>query len=118
VVAVNRLVTAEQAHFPELAELYATEVVVRFREELRLIIQRGIEDGEFRETDPGASSRMLAALTVQNASWANGGVAALAKSSTRALRELTEFFLRAMAPDEAAFAQADGAPSDRRGLNN
>ena len=117
-VTVNRLVSAEQSRFPELAELYASRVVVRFKEELQVIIERGIEEGEFGETDPGSSARMLAALIIQNASWANIGIPALGKSSTKVLREVTEFFLRAVAPEDAAFAQADGAPADRRGLNN
>ena len=118
-VTVNRLVSAEQLKFPELAELYAAEVVVRLEEQLRVIIQRGIAGGEFFETDPAVTSRMLTALTVQNASWVNGGVVSLAgKSSKKVLRELTEFVIRSLAPEDAAFAQADGAPAGRGGLNN
>lgn len=116
---VNRLVSAEQSQFPELAELYATNVVIRFEGELRQIIDRGINAGEFRETDPAVAARMFTALTMQRASWANGGFVALGGESSEAvLSDLTEFCLRAIAPDEAAFAQADGAPVPRRGLNN
>jgi AcrR family transcriptional regulator len=119
VVSVNRLVSAEQAQFPELSELYATEVVLRLEDEVREVIERGIAEGEFREADPGVAARMLSALTIQRASWANGGVVALGGESSEAIfREITNFCLRALAPEEAAFAQADGAPTLRGALNN
>lgn len=118
-ITVHRLVNAEQSHFPELAELYAREVVVRLNEKVAVIIQRGIEAGEFRDTDPAVSARMLAALIVQSAAWANGGVEILAGEGAEKIPgEVTEFFLRAMAPEDTAFAQADGAPAYRGGLNN
>ena len=102
-----------------MAELYATEVLVRFNEALAVIIKRGVEGGEFRETDPAVAARMLSAMIVQSAAWANGGVEILAaQSAEKTPSEVTEFFLRAVAPEEAAFAQADGAPAYRGGLNN
>ena len=118
-ITVNRLISAEQPQFPELAELYATEILERFNEEVAVIIQRGSEAGDFRDTDPALSARMLTALIVQSSAWANGGIAVLkGKSAELIPGEVTEFFLRAMAPDDAAFAQADGAPAHRGGLNN
>ena len=119
VVSVNRLVSAEQAQFPELAELYATEVVLRLEDEVREAIERGIEEGEFRETDPGVAARMLSAITIQRAAWANGGVVAFGRERGEAiLKEIGDFVLRALAPEDAAFAQADGAPTRRGALNN
>jgi AcrR family transcriptional regulator len=118
VVSVNRLVSAEQAQFPELTELYATEVVLRLEDEVREVIERGIEQGEFCETDSGVAARMVAALTIQRASWANGGVVAFGRERGDAiLREIGDFCLRALAPEDA-FAQADGAPTRRGALNN
>ena len=117
-ITVNRLVNAEQARFPELAELYAREVLVRFNGTVAVIIQRGIEDGEFREMDPAVAARMLSAMVVQNANWANAGAETVGRSAEKVRSEVTEFFLRAMAPEDAAFAQADGAPAYRGGLNN
>ncbi|MDQ3674771.1 MAG: TetR/AcrR family transcriptional regulator [Gemmatimonadota bacterium] len=118
-LTVSHLVNAEQREFPELAELYAAEVIVRFVEELEEIIERGIEQGEFGGLDPAVAARMLTALTTQSASWSNGGVAALGgNTSSPVLGEVTEFFLRAMAPEDAAFAQADGATARRGSLNN
>jgi len=118
VVSVNRLVSAEQAQFPELTELYATEVVLRLEDEVREVIERGIEQGEFCETDSGVAARMVAALTIQRASWANGGVVAFGQERGDAiLRDIGDFCLRALAPDDA-FSQADGAPTRRGALNN
>lgn len=110
-VTVNRLVHAEQWQFPELAELYAREVVSRFGEQLSRIIRRGIDAGEFRELDPPVAARMLTALAMQNALWLEtGGAPSLTgKSSTAVLRELTEFYLQAITLSDAAFPQADGA---------
>jgi hypothetical protein len=108
---VSRLVQAEKWRFPDLAELYWMEVVSRFSEQLTPIIRRGIEIGEFRQLDPAVAARMLTALAVQSALWyalgetpARGG-----KSSEAVLRELTEFYLQAIAPPDNAFPQADGA---------
>ena len=111
---------AEQWQFPDLAELYAREVVSRFVEELSDAIRRGIDTGEFRELDPPVVARMLTALTVQSASWraASGASSLAGKSSAVVLRELTEFYLQAIAQSDSAFPQADGASDLRGALNN
>ena len=82
-------------------------------------IRRGIATGEFRELDPPTAARNLAALAVQSAAWhATGGAPAMTgKSSTVVLREITEFYLQAIAQPDTAFPQADGA-SDLRGAFN
>jgi AcrR family transcriptional regulator len=110
-LTVYRLVHAEQWQFPELAELYAREVISRFGEQLSPIIRRGIEAGEFREVDPAVAARMLTALAIQNALWRETeGSASLTKSGSEAvLRELTEFYLQAITLPDTAFPQADGA---------
>jgi AcrR family transcriptional regulator len=110
-LTVHRLVHAEQWQFPELAELYAREVVSRFGEETGPIIRRGIQAGEFREVDPALAARMLTALAIQNALWweTEGSTSLTNKSSEAVLRELTDFYLQAIALRDAAFPQADGA---------
>jgi AcrR family transcriptional regulator len=109
--SVSRLVQAEKWRFPELAELYRIEVVSRFSEQLAAIIGRGIEMGEFRQLDPAVAARMLTALAIQSALWYELGEARAmtGKSSEAVLRELTEFYLQAIAPPDNAFPQADGA---------
>jgi len=116
-VTVRRLVNAEQWQFPELAELYDREVVTQFGDRLGPIIRRGIENGEFRDVDPNVAARMLNAIVIQSATWSAASALARGNSGT-VFRELTEFYLQAIAPTEAAFPQADGAPNLRAALNN
>ncbi len=108
---VSRLVQAEQWQFPELAEMYAAEVVSRFGEELSPIIRRGIDTGEFRELDPSVAARMLTALAIQSSLWGETASSSplAGKKSEEVLRELTEFYLQAITPSHNAFPQADGA---------
>jgi AcrR family transcriptional regulator len=110
-ITVSRLVHAEQWQFPELAELYATEVVSRFAEQLTPIIRRGIDVGDFRDLDPSVAARMLTALAIQSALWREpGGTSSLTgKKREEVLRELTAFYLQAIAVSNNAFPQADGA---------
>lgn len=116
-VTVRRLVSAEQWQFPELAELYDREVVTHFGGQLTPIIRLGIENGEFRDVDPKVAARMLNAIVIQSATWS--AASALAQGNSGAVfRELTEFYLQAIAPTEAAFPQADGAPNLRAAPNN
>jgi AcrR family transcriptional regulator len=116
-VTLRRLVYAEQWQFPELVELYDREVVTHFAGQLAPIIRRGINTGEFRDVDPKVAARMLNAIVIQTATWSAASTLARGSSGT-AFRELSEFCLQAIAPTEAAFPQADGAPSLRTALNN
>ncbi len=119
-LTVSRLVAAEQWQFPDLADLYGQEVVSRFAEELTGPIRRGMAIGEFRELDPRLAARMLTALAVQCALWQGAGESRVpeGKSSAVVLRELTEFYLQAIAQSDSAFPQADGASDVRGALNN
>jgi AcrR family transcriptional regulator len=111
-LVVSRLVNAERWQFPDLAELYAERVVSKLVEELAPVIRRGSRDAEFREVEPGHAARMLTALVVHSALWrVTGEPGSMDEGSTGAvLRELTDFYLHAIAPAEGAFPQADGAP--------
>ncbi|HWL40344.1 MAG TPA: TetR/AcrR family transcriptional regulator [Gemmatimonadaceae bacterium] len=112
-VVISRLVSAEQWQFPELSELYGEEVVSKFAQELAPIIRRGTATGEFRELEPAHAARMLTALVVHSAMWreTTASPSASRKPGDAVLRELTDFYLQAIAPTEGAFPQADGAPN-------
>jgi AcrR family transcriptional regulator len=60
-VVLPRLVLAEAANFPELAEFWRREVIERGIELMSAIIARGIERGEFRKIDLGHAARLCVA---------------------------------------------------------
>lgn len=57
--AVFKLIITEARTFPEIAEFYAREVIVPAHELMTRIIQRGIDQGEFRALDPGVAMHSL-----------------------------------------------------------
>jgi AcrR family transcriptional regulator len=57
--AVFKLIITEARTFPEIAEFYAREVIVPAHELMTRIIQRGIDQGEFRALDAGAAMHSL-----------------------------------------------------------
>ena len=57
--AVFKLVITEARTFPEIAEFYAREVVMPAHELMTKIIQRGIDQGEFRPLDAGVAMHSL-----------------------------------------------------------
>jgi AcrR family transcriptional regulator len=114
-ITIYRLVLGELHQFPDLAKFYADEVVARGQKLIGGIIRRGIDEGEFRDIDPMVAARMVVALIVMNGIWRDEhtGVPLLAhKSDEEVFNELAQFYLHAIAPSDAAFAQADGAPLD------
>lgn len=109
---IHRLVLAELHQFPDLATFYANDVVARGLRILAAIIRRGIDSGDFRDTDPAVAARMLVALTVMNGIWRDErtGVPLLAgKSDEEVHDEVAQFYLHAIAPAAGPFPQADGA---------
>lgn len=64
-----KLLISEAANFPEMARFYHVEVVDRGQRLLRGIIQRGIENGEFRGVDPDYTARVLRAPILLAAVW-------------------------------------------------
>ena len=112
---IYRLVLGELHQFPDLAKFYADNVVQRGLRLIAGLVQRGIDSGDFREIDPMIAARMLAALTVMNGIWRDEhtGVPILChKSDEQVFTEMAQFYLHAIAPSDAAFAQADGAPME------
>ena len=64
---VGRVVQAELPSFPELAQFYFEEVIVRSRRLVSRVLERGVESGEFREVSHGFAARGLASLLVHTA---------------------------------------------------
>jgi AcrR family transcriptional regulator len=58
---ISKLMIAEAANFPELAEFYVAEVVMRSRRLFTDVIERGIAAGEFRSVDIVQASRAITA---------------------------------------------------------
>ncbi len=57
--ALFKLVVTEVRNFPEIAEVYAREVIEPGLEVIELLLQRGIDAGEFRPVDTTAAAHSL-----------------------------------------------------------
>ena len=57
--ALFKLVVSEVRNFPEIAEFYAREVIEPGLEVIGLLLQRGIDAGEFRPIDVDAAAHSL-----------------------------------------------------------
>jgi len=66
-VDLTRLIHRELALFPELARFYSDEVILAARHSLDIVIQRGVERGEFRNVRHGFASRGIQMLIVHAA---------------------------------------------------
>lgn len=109
---IHRLVIGELHQFPDLARFYADEVIARGMRLITGIIRRGIEAGEFRESDPAAAARMLVALFVMNGVWCDKRECLPVlegRDDDRALADIKDFYFSALRPLPASTAQADGA---------
>ncbi|MGD8784708.1 MAG: TetR/AcrR family transcriptional regulator [Thioalkalispiraceae bacterium] len=68
---IPKLMVSEAGNFPELAKFYLENVVSRARNLLRRGIEKGIETGEFKSSDPVVTTRLLMAPLVFAAIWDN-----------------------------------------------
>jgi AcrR family transcriptional regulator len=66
---LSKLIIAESGNFPDLARYYAENVIIRARMLLANVIQRGVEEGEFRSCDPVVTARLLMAPVVFISIW-------------------------------------------------
>jgi AcrR family transcriptional regulator len=66
IVTISRVAQAEFASFPELAQFYFDEVIVRARRLVEKVLDRGIEAGEFRAIPHGFGARALPSLLVHS----------------------------------------------------
>lgn len=68
---IPKLIIAEAGNFPEIARFYMAEVVEPGHAATVRIMQRGISRGEFRQVDPDAAARLIAAPLLLSALWRN-----------------------------------------------
>ncbi len=64
---ITRLVQAELGSFPELAQFYFDEVILRARRIVADVLERGVATGEFRAASRGFAARGLPSLLVHTA---------------------------------------------------
>jgi AcrR family transcriptional regulator len=97
--AVPKLVIAEAGNFPELARFYAEAVVSRGVALLAGIIERGVESGEFRPVDIGATVPSILAPFLMMALWKHslGPHAKLSFDARVVLEGHAELVLRGLA---------------------
>ena len=66
---VGRVVQAELPSFPELAQFYFEEVILRSRRLVSRVLERGVDSGEFREVvtlrGPGLASLLVHTAQLQ-----------------------------------------------------
>jgi AcrR family transcriptional regulator len=67
IVKISRVAQAEFTSFPELAQFYFQEVIVRARRLVAEVLRRGVEAGEFRVVTHGFGARALPSLLVHSA---------------------------------------------------
>lgn len=67
--ALAKLIMAESASFPELADFYVREVVHRGRRLMARVLERGITSGEFRRVNVPQTVRVLLAPLLHAAMW-------------------------------------------------
>lgn len=66
IVKISRVAQAEFSNFPELAQFYFNEVILRGRRIVEQVLQRGVESGEFRPITHEFGSRALPSLLVHS----------------------------------------------------
>ncbi len=102
---VLRLVIGELHRFPELAEFYWQEVILRKQQLLHRLMRRGVESGEFRDIDPAVAGRMIGSMFAAHTVWACSSAVApmlAATSDAEQFDQIMDFFFRAVAPDRSA----------------
>lgn len=103
---VYPLLIGELKRFPELADFYGREVVLRSRALVTGIIERGIARGEFRPHDPEVSARLLASMLVGHSLWVGRDVfhKLAGRSPAKVRDEILDFFLASIAATAATSA--------------
>lgn len=67
--SISKLMIAEAGNFPELTDFYIETVVKRSRNILITLIQAGIDNGEFRQTDTDMLARILFSPILLTSIW-------------------------------------------------
>jgi AcrR family transcriptional regulator len=102
---MHRLITSELHNFPDLVAFYATEVVERAQRLVCEMLERGMEQGQFRRMDALVAARMLSSLFITHALWYHQrchlkSIANMPEE--RILDQIRDFFFHAMRPDDRA----------------
>jgi len=103
--AIFRLVTAELNNFPDLASFYAQEVMKRGQRLFTGLIERGMNAGEFRRTDPSVAARILTSTFLVHGLWCTHRQLCShieGRSDEQVFAELTDFALTALTPRPGA----------------
>ena len=106
--AMHRLVNSDLRNFPDLAEFYAKEVIERAHRLVCGMLERGMDAGIFRRTDPLVAARMLSSVFITHANWYHQRQCF--KSMTTVpddvmLDQIRDFFFHAMRPDAPVASQ-------------
>jgi hypothetical protein len=94
-----RLIHAEIRNFPDLARFYSDEVISRGHRLIASVVQRGIDDGEFRNVDPLVAARMLMAPMVIHGVWCGHRecfAPVAKKTDDQVFDEIMDFYLKAI----------------------
>ena len=108
--AMHRLINSELRNFPDLAEFYLTEVIERAHRLVCGILDRGMDAGIFRRTDPLVAARMLSALFITHANWYHQRDCFTSMKMVPdevMVEQIRDFFLNAMRPDTPRALQHD-----------
>ncbi len=103
-----KLVMSEASNFPELAQFWFDEVVVRGRQVFATVLRRGIERGDFRPVNVDLAVRLLLAPILMASIW-NHSFKACEKSAFPVepyLETAMDILLRGLAADVPAAAEA------------
>ncbi|MDY6979980.1 MAG: TetR/AcrR family transcriptional regulator [Pseudomonadota bacterium] len=69
ICGIPKLIIAESANFPQAAQFFVDNVIQRVRGIFNKVIEKGIEQGEFRQVDPEYVTRLLMSPMVLLAVW-------------------------------------------------
>lgn len=103
--AMHRMVNSELRNFPDLAQFYATEVIERAQRLVCGILERGMEAGVFRRTEPLVASRMLSSIFISHGLWyhqRNRFKSIAHFGDDELLEQIRDFFFHALRPDSPA----------------
>jgi AcrR family transcriptional regulator len=103
-VVLPKIVIAESANFPWLAEFYRFEVIERGLGLMSALVKRGIERGEFRDFPPDHIARLVIAPVLLAAIWrvTFGHLDAEPFDNARLIAAHLDILFRGLAPDGAA----------------
>jgi len=96
---IHRLVIGELHRFPDLSTFYMNDVVMRKRDQVLRILQRGIDSGEFRQVDPAVASRMMGAMYSMHALYCSNRQAfpdLQTKTDDQVFEQIADFYLHAL----------------------